>query len=1146
MQRKTRTIFTVLFLSLAFALTLTPMAMAALLDVYDVTISDLPTEVMNRGEDVTFTVTVLLKGDSITGAGITFNDPKGGTLNNQTTSIIANGDGTYSVTYTIADDDPVGSWNIIANATKCTTYTGESLGDTVEISATYTIYDIVSPIVGTTKNRGQTVDFDFKVKDASDDPVSGLTSLALDGISVPITEDESIAGHYTGSYTILSTDATGTYDGTVSKNGNTGTQSGWLIISDVLVVDVSTDKNEYQRTETVVITADVDYQDGSPVLDASVNATLRWGIFSWQKTNVTLLDDGVGSDLTANDGIYTGTYKTKTDDCVKTWSITADASKDGNTGSDSTDIEVVGAELKVVCASLSPNIIERTMEVTLVFNIYYPDNVTELTSCIDTIKVYNALDVDVTSDFVVGVPIYSDGVWTVVIDSKIDTPTGAGYSIGVSATSCDEHDVTPEQKTEFCLETDGLFEVNVALLNVVVTSTESDYLTEKNVFGGLETVYFTAHINYPDGTDFTEAYGGVATADIWIDTNANDAIDVGEFVVVTSLSLSYNTLDEWLGTFDLHPPGAIQGIYKIKVSASDAESNSGDGIDLFNVIAQTIKDPTHGPVGTSVTEIGSGFAPFAIVSVVYTSDNHSDYVGLGNGVTTEFDLILMDGINMIGFLSETIFLNEMETSAYSIDYAIGVVTFDTAPAYGVVITANYQLEILVAQTMTNEYGSFVVTFTVPESYAGEHEVHCIDSGFPIPNFAVDIFTVEPQIELSSTKGPPGAWITVTGTGFAPNTPVVLDAVLAGLFQEESWAIAYTDSYGTFAKGIVLPILNLQMMYMKGAPVSIAPIGIIAYDTAENHDLAFYVAFLLCEGASIDVEVEVGDHYFPGEVMTAYASVSIDGVPADVENLEFLLYHENLEPIPMSMYAPIIRIEPGLYSVTTTLPPDMESGNYLFKVEAGASTHTTWSFAHIELWELWWAEWADWFEDTGLPEEWTAEWNAYGVEWWLDGGIEATINGVGIDGFIMSPTLAGMGAVIAEIYGTMATVVIPGIGQIQLDLFAVQAQLMGIEGNLAIIQTRLGTMEVALMELNFQIMEVNGNLVTISTNLGELEGRIISIEGEVATIYTDVGTVKLAIPQLEKTSLYMPIELILSAFAAIAAIAACVIISKKIL
>jgi hypothetical protein len=249
---------------------------------------------------------------------------------------------------------------------------------------------------------------------------------------------------------------------------------------------------------------------------------------------------------------------------------------------------------------------------------------------------------------------------------------------------------------------------------------------------------------------------------------------------------------------------------------------------------------------------------------------------------------------------------------------------------------------------------------------------------------------------------------------------------------------------------------------------------------------------------------------------------------------------------MSTYAPIIRIEPGLYSVTTTLPPDMESGNYLFKVEAGASTHTTWSFAHIELWELWWAEWADWFGDQGLPEEWTAEWYEYGVEWWLEGGIEATINGVGIDGFIMSPTLAGMGAVIAEIYGTMATVVIPGIGQIQLDLFAVQAQLMGIEGNLAIIQTRLGTMEVALMELNFQIMEVNGNLVTISTNLGELEGRIISIEGEVATIYTDVGTVKLAIPQLEKTSLYMPIELILSAFAAIAAIAACVIISRKIL
>jgi len=71
--------------------------------------------------------------------------------------------------------------------------------------------------------------------------------------------------------------------------------------------------------------------------------------------------------------------------------------------------------------------------------------------------------------------------------------------------------------------------------------------------------------------------------------------------------------------------------------------------------------------------------------------------------------------------------------------------------------------IRVAEVETDDDGDFRVTFEVPESYAGDHEVRAqITSTF----YADADFTVEPGLTISPEEGPVGTNVTVEGHGFA--------------------------------------------------------------------------------------------------------------------------------------------------------------------------------------------------------------------------------------------------------------------------------------------------------------------------------------------------------------------------------------------
>ena len=562
--------------------------------------------------------------------------------------------------------------------------------------------------------------------------------------------------------------------------------------------------------------------------------------------------------------------------------------------------------------------------------------------------------------------------------------------------------------------------------------------------------------------------------------------------------------------------------------------------------------PASGSVGSLVTVDGSEFAPDTGVYLSWNMSVTGDFVGVGDGETTEFPLFF--GMKYIIPDSESIYVDgvlQTRDVDYTIDYYGGMLNFTLPPPAGmfpaVIITADYDIMIVLTMATTDGLGNFTATFTVPEAYAGTHDVWAV-SNETIPDIALASYTVEPQIVLSSTKGPPQPWITVTGTGYAANETVDIYALspghpVGGVFEVTSASVT-TDAYGTFAEAIALTsFFNVFDALMNG--YAAVPIAIWAEDYAGNLNITFYIAVLWCESepSSIDVDVEVGELYFIGEVLTAYALTSVDGVPTDVDEIEFFAYHETMGPMQVSQLVPIVHVDTGLYAVTTTLMGDTDPGNYLVEVEASKNTYWYGQQVDFPWWDLWYTHFS--LFDPDIAEAWARFGDEYEGEW------PVVIHGVGIEGFIISPTLAGMNAMLIGIEGDVATIN-TNIGMIQLNLTSISATLTGIQGSLAVIDSTLGEINVKLDDINATLVSLSGTAATIQTDigtinteianiqltvtsiesdvatldttLGTIQGRITSIEGNTATIETDVGTVKADVTDVKGTqaSFAMPL------------------------
>jgi hypothetical protein len=120
-----------------------------------------------------------------------------------------------------------------------------------------------------------------------------------------------------------------------------------------------------------------------------------------------------------------------------------------------------------------------------------------------------------------------------------------------------------------------------------------------------------------------------------------------------------------------------------------------------------------------------------------------------------------------------------------------------------------------------------------------------------------------------------------------------------------------------------------------------------------------------------------------------------------------------------------------------------------------------------------------------------------------------------------------------------------IGTIQTDLGSINGKLLSLDGELATIGTNIGTFSATLTDINAKITVINGNAAKIDTDVGTIKGLVTKIDGDHAVIMTDIGEMQGTINDIKGDTGLQPATIGLSILAAISAIAAAVMILRKV-
>ena len=88
--------------------------------------------------------------------------------------------------------------------------------------------------------------------------------------------------------------------------------------------------------------------------------------------------------------------------------------------------------------------------------------------------------------------------------------------------------------------------------------------------------------------------------------------------------------------------------------------------------------------------------------------------------------------------------------------------------------------------------------------------------------------------------------------------------------------------------------------------------------------------------------------------------------------------------------------------------------------------------------------------------------------------------------------------------------------IKSNLTAINARIINITGNLAIVDSTLGLILTDLDTIRLRVVAINETTVIIQTALGKMNGTIISVEGDMATIVIpEIGRIKADVSDLKE-------------------------------
>ena len=272
-------------------------------------------------------------------------------------------------------------------------------------------------------------------------------------------------------------------------------------------------------------------------------------------------------------------------------------------------------------------------------------------------------------------------------------------------------------------------------------------------------------------------------------------------------SANANAQGSWTTTITI--PSSAQGAYPVEVSDAAVRSQ----VPFTILPAVNLATPEAPPLSTASIS-GSGFA----------ANEPEITVALGGDITLASQI----SADAKGSWSATFTVPELAGGKYAITVSGPKTSSDSIERQVLIITPAIELSVASGPTgtvvsvtgrglegnakglgvdydgaavatgiNTDEWGRFAAAFEAPLSAAGNHPVTITSSAAPAP--ASD-FRIIPSIEIDISQGPPGATVTVNGTGFGSNEANI---TLTYAGQELPSSVT-ADGQGTFTAPVAIP------------------------------------------------------------------------------------------------------------------------------------------------------------------------------------------------------------------------------------------------------------------------------------------------------------------------------------------------------
>jgi len=292
-------------------------------DIHFVNSSGMESDVYYRGEDVFIWISLKDQdGNALPGENIYFTDPNGNLI-----LMNDNHDGTYSYTYHINYNDPLGTWTVQF-------FQNSELLNSVDLTILAVNLTIVfnQPSQGDIFNRGETIPIDvFVTYPDGSDVDTGSVNATINGDVITLT-NPSHDSEWTGSYTLPNNAPEGNLVIQIDANDgfdNTGQNSTTVNVNATLFVNITSpnDGDTFSKGQVVTVTAEV----------RDIHGNLLSG------ANVIADGPNVGNNFVLveiSPGIYSADYHTSSGNPSGVWNLFVTATKNGNSGSDSIGVNL--------------------------------------------------------------------------------------------------------------------------------------------------------------------------------------------------------------------------------------------------------------------------------------------------------------------------------------------------------------------------------------------------------------------------------------------------------------------------------------------------------------------------------------------------------------------------------------------------------------------------------------------------------------------------------------------------------------------------------------------------------------------------------------------------------------------------------------